>query len=295
MAIGTFDGVHLGHHAILDHLKKSASQLNGESVVLTFHPHPRMVLHPEDHGLQLLSTQAEKIALIEAAGIHHMVILPFTAEFSKVEPFEYVRDLLVNGIGARRVIAGHDHRFGRNREGDLETLRQLAESFNFEVEEIPPHVIDQVKVSSTKIRESLKSGDVTVAEKFLGYRYSISGKVEHGERFGRKIGFPTANIRPDDALKLIPANGVYAVRVFCKEKNYLGALNIGVRPTVSNQNNRTIEVHILDYTGELYGENIRIEFVSRIRDELKFDSVEELRTAIENDIRWTQDFFRKQK
>ncbi len=284
VTIGTFDGVHLGHRAILQRLKSLAETIGGETVLLTFYPHPRMVIHPEDHDLRLLSSPAEKAALLSAAGIDHLIVYPFSEEFSRLPAVDYIRDLLVNGIGAHTVVAGYDHRFGRNREGDFSTLRELSEIFGYQIEEIPARDIDDVHVSSTKIRHSLAEGNVEYANRLLGYPYSISGQVVHGEERGRTIGFPTANISPDYPYKLIPDKGVYAIHATIGSVTYPAVLNIGVRPTVQHNGKLQIEAHLLGFDQMIYGENLSIQFAGRIRSEQKFASVQDLQKQIAADI-----------
>jgi riboflavin kinase / FMN adenylyltransferase len=284
VTIGTFDGVHGGHKAIIRRLREIADAVNGETVLLTFYPHPRMVLHPEDHGLQLLNTPEEKAEHLREAGIDHLVVYPFSPEFSRLSSFDYVRDLLVTGIGAHRVVVGYDHRFGRNREGDFSTLLEMAELFHFEVEEIPAHQINAIQVSSTKIRQHVIAGEVLEASALLGYTYSIEGKVVHGDGKGRGIGFPTANVQVSYPYKLIPGRGVYAVRAHVNGKWHKAVANIGVRPTVHEISKEHIEVHLLDFNELIYGENILIAFTVKLRDEKKFGSISELVEQIQLDI-----------
>jgi riboflavin kinase/FMN adenylyltransferase len=284
VTIGTFDGVHLGHKAIINRLKESAEAVGGSSVILTFYPHPRMVLYPDDHGLKLLNTPEEKAALLERAGVDHLMIYPFSTDFSRISAYDYVRNLLVTGLNAQKVIVGYDHRFGRNREGDFKTLSEWAELFDFEVEEIPVQEIDDVNVSSTKIRQCLASGDLETANSYLGYRYSISGKVIHGAKKGSTIGFPTANISVDYTYKLIPANGVYAIYADVNASRYKGVMNIGHRPTVEQTSQLHLEAHLFDFNEDIYDQNIRVELVSRIREEKKFGSIDELKHQIFVDV-----------
>ncbi len=288
VTIGTFDGVHLGHTRIIQRLKELARKVDGETVLLTFYPHPRMVLHPEDHSIQLLNTAEEKAALLEKAGIEHLVIYPFSMEFSRISAFEYVRDLLVNGIGAHTVVVGYDHRFGRNREGDHQTLVELSETFGFDVEEIPAQEIDHINVSSTKIRNALLEGRLADAEKYLGYSYQLSGNVVRGDGNGRKFGYPTANIEVDYRYKLIPAYGVYAVKVWLGQEEFIGACSIGVRPTVHEQAPPTIEVYILNFDRDIYGQRLRLEFIEYLREEKKFGSIDDMLEAIAQDVQLTK-------
>jgi riboflavin kinase/FMN adenylyltransferase len=283
LTTGTFDGVHFGHQKIIDRLKSVAATKGGESVLLTFHPHPRMVLFPNDDGLKLLSTREEKIKQLEDAGLDHLIIYPFSRKFSRLSATEYVRDLLVNELGVTTLVIGYDHQFGRNREGNFEHLKELAEIYDFSLEEIPAQELDDVKVSSTKIRNSLFKGDVRRAAKYLGNDYKVSGIVVKGRQLGREIGFPTANISVLDRYKLIPGNGVYAVKVKVNKLQHQGMLNIGFRPTVGGLFKPTMEVNIFDFNEDIYGNFIGIEFVKRLRDEVKFDSVDELKSQLELD------------
>ncbi len=291
VTIGTFDGVHRGHQTILSRLQEIARTVDGESVLLSFFPHPRMVLHPEDHRVELLSSPDEKALLLSAAGIDHLMIYPFSHEFSRMSAFDYVRDILVTGLNTHTVVVGYDHRFGRNREGNHDTLIEMGEIFGFRVEEIPAKVIDQNNVSSTKIRQALQSGRITEANEYLGYNYSISGKVSHGDKIGRTLGFPTANILTDYPHKLIPSNGIYAVKVHAGGNSFNGVLNIGVRPTVNSNNRRSVEVYILNFEKEIYDEKISVELLSYLREEKKFGSIDELKQEIQNDIVKAKNWF----
>ncbi len=279
---GTFDGVHIGHRKIIDRLNEIAKKVNGESVLLTFHPHPRMVLFPDDHGLELITTMDEKIQLLEEAGIQNLIIHPFTKEFSRTTSLDFIREILVDQIGTSVLVIGYDHHFGRNREGSFEHLKESGPLYGFEVEEISVQDVDDVAVSSTKIRRALQEGDVETANKYLAHPFQLSGTVIHGDKLGRKIGFPTANVRVDDETKLTPANGVYACYVYLNGKKKKGMLNIGMRPTV-NGNSRRIEVHVLEHNTDFYGETLTLEIMGRIRDEKKFDGVEQLKMRLEID------------
>jgi riboflavin kinase/FMN adenylyltransferase len=276
---GTFDGVHIGHKAILNSLVEFAKKEQGESVLITFFPHPRMVLQ-KDLSIKLLNTVSEKIALLNKTGIDHLLVFPFTKEFSRMSSVDFVRDILVNKIGTKKLVIGYDHQFGRNREGSFEHLKEYGPVYGFEVEEISVQDVDSVSVSSTKIRKSLlKYGDVKTANKYLGDYYHLSGTVVSGKRLGTKIGFPTANICIDEDYKLIPKDGVYLVTVEIDKHKYNGMLNIGKRPTVDGYN-RTIEVNIFDFDNVIYNHEIKLCFIDRIRDEQKFDSVESLQTQL---------------
>lgn len=283
LTIGTFDGVHIGHQKIIKQLKKEALQLGGESVLFTFYPHPRMVLFPDAHGLQLLTTQEEKLKLLELSGIDNVIVQPFTFDFSRLTALEFVRDYLVNKLHVKKLIIGYDHQFGKNREGSIDFLRAIADVYEFEVIEIPAQDIDDVNVSSTKIRDALKSGDVETAGNYLGRPYSLTGEVVHGKELGRTIGFPTANIHVSDDTKLIPANGVYAVKVTALGASFNGMLNIGNRPTVNATVDRSIEVHIFDFDSLIYDSKITIEFIRFIRQEKEFPSIEALRSQLQED------------
>jgi len=279
---GTFDGVHLGHQKIISRLKDFATQQNGETVLLTFYPHPRMVLFPDDNELKLLNTQNEKIELLEKCGIDHLIIHPFTKQFSRLTSIEFVRNILVNQIHTKKLVIGYNHHFGRNREGSFAHLQEFGPIYGFEVEEIPAEDIDSIEISSTKIRNALNEGDVTLAAKYLGHHHSISGKVVHGKKIGRTIGYPTANVVVEDKYKLIPADGVYAVKIKQNGMDYDGMLNIGNNPTIPGKG-RSIEVNIFNFNKEIYGEDTTIFFINRLRDELTFNGLDELKSQLAND------------
>jgi riboflavin kinase/FMN adenylyltransferase len=284
LTIGTFDGVHLGHQALLNRMKTLAQEVNGETVVLTFTPHPRTVLFPEDHGIQLLSDTQEKRKFLADCGIDHLVEFPFTMEFAKKSAFEYVRDLLVVGMNVHTVIVGYDHRFGRNREGNFQLLLEYADMFQFHVEEIPAQLINESEVSSTKIRNAISVGNVEFALQATGRNYVLSGTVVHGKGNGQKIGFPTANIKISDTLKLIPANGVYVVETNINGKNYRGAMNIGTRPTFELNGSRSLEVHVIGFHNNLYEQPLQVEFIRKLRDEQNFGSIDALKEQLAKDI-----------
>ncbi len=272
---GTFDGVHQGHRKILSRLKEIGARQAGETVVLTFWPHPRMVVSEDSHGLQLLSTIEEKTELFRALGIDHLIISPFTRAFSELSPTEFIQQVLVDRIGTKKFVIGYDHRFGRNREGSFDFLQAVAPDFGFEVEEIPRQDIEELAISSTRIRRALLHGDVAEATGLLGRPYQFSGVVVKGKQIGRTIGYPTANIEVKENYKLIPANGVYAVKVNYRDALYNGMLNIGVRPTVDGTS-RTIEVNIFDFKQDIYGEWLTIELIAYLRPEMKFKNLSEL-------------------
>lgn len=293
---GTFDGVHFGHRVILNKLIKQAKAEGGESVLLTFYPHPRMILFPDDKNLKLLTTQPEKIKLLEKLGVEHLIIIPFTTDFSRMKAFEFVRDILVNKIGVYKLIIGYDHQFGRNREGSLKQLKEYAPMFEFEIEEIPAQDIDAVNISSTKIRNALMQGDIKTADEYLGYEYPISGEVIRGNQIGRSLGFPTANIQYNNHYKLIPANGVYAVEIRVKDTTYKGMMNIGRRPTLNDCDaGLTLEVHIFDFDEMIYGKVITVLLRKRIRNEMKFKNLEALSAQLVKDKVKIQKHFKKSK
>lgn len=283
VTVGTFDGVHIGHQKIIDRINELARQSGSESVLLTFFPHPRLVLFPDDNELKLLSTLDERIERLEKSGIDHLIVHPFSVEFSRITAIQYVRDILVKELNVAKLVIGYDHHFGRNREGNLDQLKEMAPEYGFEVEEIPAQEIEDVNVSSTKIRKALEEGDLCKANEYLGYRYTLSGEVFKGDKIGRSIGFPTANIKPKEEYKLVPGKGVYSVTASFEGKVFRAMANLGSRPTVSQSNRRILEVHLFGFDGDLYGKEITITFVDRIRDEIKFDSLDKLREQLEKD------------
>ena len=279
---GTFDGVHFGHRRILRHVVSEARKIDGVSVLLTFYPHPRLVLYPDDNELKLLTTIEEKVDLVSALGIDYLIIIPFTKELSRLRASDFVRDILVEQLHISKLIIGYDHRFGRNREGGLQEMSRFAETYNFDLEEIPPQDIDDSIVSSTKIRKALLEGDVHLAKDYLGDLYTISGKVEEGLQRGTAIGYPTANVRVSSSYKLIPQNGVYAVWVYVEKIKYAGMLNIGYNPTFEDKK-WSMEVHILNFNKNIYHHKILISFCSRIREEMKFENVTSLVNQLTKD------------
>ena len=282
VTIGTFDGVHFGHQKILKRVTSLATRHKGESVLVTFWPHPRFILSPDDDKLKLLSTFEEKAQLMESVGIDHLVKIPFTTEFSQLTSEEFTQKVLVNKIGTKRLVIGYDHRFGKNREGGFDYLKANETKFGFQVEEIPKQEIDDVSVSSTKIRAALLTGDIKNATNYLGRNYSVTGKVVTGAKLGRELGYPTANIQIQEKYKLIPADGAYAVRTIVDGHTFDGMLNIGLRPTV-NGSMRTIEVHLFDFQKDIYGEDITVSFVEMIREEAKFSDLSGLRAQLSLD------------
>ena len=281
VTIGTFDGVHLGHREVIAELKRIAHNTGGESVVFTFFPHPRMVVTPNEDTIRLLTTQEEKCLLLEELMLDHLVIYPFTREFASLAYTEFVKNILVDQMHICKLVTGYDHKFGHDRQGDFHALKILGDFHGFEVEQLDPLLVENVAVSSTKIRQALETGDVQKACHYLGYPYLLKGKVVEGRRLGREIGFPTANILPDDQHKLIPTDGVYAVLVNVGGVQYKGMLNVGSRPTVNtNVDHRSIEVHILDFSADIYQCDISVSFVERIRNEVKFGSIDQLKEQL---------------
>ena len=279
---GTFDGVHKGHEKIIERLKLAARERNGETVVLTFYPHPRLVLQPEDNRLKLLNSESEKIERLTQAGIDHLIIIPFDKVFARQSPQEFIENVMVHTIGIGYFIVGYDHRFGRNREGSIVDLRRMAVEYNFMVEEVGAMEVEAITISSTKIRNALHEGDVATANNYLGYAYCLSGTVIQGDGRGKQLGYPTANILIDEPLKLIPADGVYAVTVGHNGSVYKGMANIGKRPTFTDAS-RSIEAHLFDFKGDLYGQPIRVNLYERLRDEQKFKDIEALKWQLEKD------------
>jgi riboflavin kinase/FMN adenylyltransferase len=286
LTIGTFDGVHYGHQKIIERLKTLALQNDGEVLLLTFFPHPRMVIFPDDHGLQLLNTVDEKKQLLQQSGINHLIIHPFSKSFSRLTSTQFIKEILVEKLKVHTLVIGYDHHFGRNREGSFENLSELAPLYQFNVEQIAEQDVQDIAVSSTKIRNALLQGDVATANLFLGYDYSLKGTVVHGKKLGRTLGYPTANLMVPENYKLIPGNGVYAATVTIhtsKAQTFAGALNIGTRPTFDN-GNRSIEVFLLDFDGDLYGKELTICFKNYLRPELAFETTDALVQQIAADV-----------
>ncbi len=279
---GTFDGVHLGHKKIISRLLETAKEKNGESVVITYWPHPRLIVSPGNDNLRLLSNLDEKIELLHELGVEHLLVLPFTREFSELTSEKFVEDILISSIGTKTLVIGYDHRFGKNREGGFDYLKKNSERFKIDIVEIPRQEIENLTISSTKIRKALQIGSIRVANELLGRYYSFQGLVKKGRQLGRTIGFPTANVNVSKKYKLIPELGVYAVKVILRNKIFKGVMNIGNRPTVDGIG-ITQEVHILDFEDDIYGENLKVEVVDFIRPEMKFDGVNELIEQIKLD------------
>ncbi|MGC1630748.1 MAG: bifunctional riboflavin kinase/FAD synthetase [Gelidibacter sp.] len=281
VTIGTFDGVHIGHQKIIKKLTKKASEKNLNSVVLTFFPHPRMVLQ-QNSDIKLLNTIAERKEILSALGLDYIYVKEFTKDFANLSASDFVKTILVDTLHAKYVIIGYDHQFGKNRSANIDDLRKFGAEFGFEVEEISAQDVEDVAVSSTKIRSSLLSGDIKTANAFLGYEYYINGTVVRGKGFGKKMEFPTANISVDETYKLIPKNGVYVVASSYKNKTIYGMMNIGVNPTFDGDK-KTIEAHFFDFDEDLYDQHLKISFLARLRDERKFESVEALIEQLRQD------------
>jgi len=291
ITIGTFDGVHIGHRKILERLINNAKSNGLKSVLLTFFPHPRMVLQ-KDSDIKLLNTLDEKIAILDELGLDYLVIHPFTKAFSRLTAIEFVRDLLVNKLNTKKIIIGYDHRFGRNRNANITNLKNFGNTFDFVVEEIPAQEIDDVSVSSTKIRNALFEADIETANSYLGYNFMLNGEVTKGKGIGKTLGFPTANIKINEDYKLIPQNGVYAVNCVVDGISSQGMMNIGFNPTVAGSE-RSIEVNLFDVDQDLYHKKIKVELVAHIRNEHKFDSIEALKDQLQKDKETTLKLFSK--
>jgi riboflavin kinase/FMN adenylyltransferase len=282
--LGIFDGVHRGHMALLDCLVKRAEEEEGESVVITFSPHPRIVLEQNNVNLTFLTTMDEKIVLLEKENIDHLVVIEFDLSFSKIPACDFIKAILVEKIGTKHLIIGYNHHFGRKGEGDFNTIKQCAEELKFRVEQVQGYHTEEGAISSSSIREALLKGEIDSANRWLGYFYSLTGTVIEGRKIGRTIGFPTANIKPDSQYKLIPANGVYAVNVMLDDNVFPGMLSIGSNPTVNiDISLRSIEVHILNFDKDIYGRKISVVFRKRLRDEKKFNNLEQLTEQMAND------------
>ena len=276
---GMFDGCHVGHRQILNRVKEIAEKNQGETVVITFWPHPRLVLYPDDNSLKVLNTFEEKAELLKEQGIQHLLRLSFTKEFSQLTSQQFITDVLVNKIGTKKLVIGYDHRFGKNREGSFEQLKLNGPTYGFDVEEIPKQEVDNMGVSSSKIRKALLEGDVETASHFLGRPYSLSGRVIKGDQIGRTLGFPTANLDIDSHYKLIPDEGIYAVTVKHENKMYGGMLYIGTRPVVQGTK-LVIEVNIFDFNKEIYGETIQVNLIAAIRKDIPFRDLETLKKQL---------------
>lgn len=314
VTIGTFDGVHLGHQKIIYKLVEKAKTLNGESVILTFFPHPRMILNPGDHQLKMINTMAEKANLLKDLGVDHLIITPFTRDFSNQTAEEYIKEVLIKQIGMKAMVIGYDHRFGKDRSGSLTDLRHFGELYHYEVDEIPEQDIHDLAVSSTRIRKALAIGDVDAAHELMGHPYSLTGKVIRGDQIGRTLGYPTANLFVEESYKLIPSDGIYAVTVEIQEsknknqeiqnpfdpiyskllsansKLYKGMAYIGHRPTINGMS-QNIEVNIFDFAEDIYHQTIQMNFLHFIRHDVKFEGLEKLKEQLAKDKESTLEFF----
>lgn len=293
VTIGTFDGVHIGHKAILNRLVQTAKKENLDSAVLTFFPHPRMVLQ-QNVDLKLINTIDERISLLKKTGLDHLIIHPFTKDFSRMTAQEYVEDILVKSLNVKKIIIGYDHRFGRNRTANIEDLKEFGKTFEFDIEEISAKEINDVAVSSTKIRNALLAGDVETANNYLNYEFMITGKIVKGRAIGRTIDYPTANLYPEEPYKLIPKNGVYIVKSSLNGKESFGITSIGTNPTVGGHE-KTIETHFLDFNGDLYDRIMTIKFLKYIRDEEDFGSIDLLKKAIEKDEQFAKMYLKSRE
>ena len=298
VTIGTFDGVHIGHQKILVHLKEAAQKVNGETILLTFFPHPRLIINPDDDSLRLINDIEEKVSQLSKVGIDHLIIIPFSRDFSNQTPEEYISNVLVGKLGTKKIVIGYDHHFGKDRKGTLGDLEQFASIFDYSVDEIPEQDINDIAVSSTRVREALIKGDIKTANLYLGYPFELTGTVIRGDQIGRTIGFPTANLQVHEPHKLIPAYGIYAVEVYIynhiqnittgeyKEENPIsiakGMGYIGTRPTVDGMN-RAIEISLFDFDQDIYGKTLRVKFLHFIRHDERFDSLEEMKAQIKAD------------
>lgn len=290
VTLGTFDGVHVGHKKIIERLLFNAKELNCESLVLTFFPHPRMVLQ-KDADVKLLNTIEEKANLLSKTGLDNLVIHPFDQAFSRLTAEEFVKNILVDCFNVEKIIIGYDHRFGRNRTANIDDLIAFSKIYGFEVEQISAQEINDVAVSSTKIRNAILDGNIDLANNYLNYNYSFKGKIVKGKQIGRTIGFPTANFEIDDSYKLIPKNGVYVVESVINQNRIFGMMNIGFNPTVG-ENAQTIEVYYFDFNGDLYGQQITVSILHRLRSEQKFDSLEALKIQLKSDQIASLDFIK---
>jgi len=291
ITIGTFDGVHIGHQKIIKRLVKNAKNDNLKSIVLTFFPHPRMVLQ-KDANIKLINTIDEKAKLFENLRLDFLVVKEFTKEFSRLTALEFVRDILVNKLNVSQIIIGYDHQFGRNRTANIDDLREYGEIYEFKITEITAQDIDEVTISSTKIRNALNEGDIETANTFLGYNFMLTGTIVRGKGLGKQIDFPTANLQIEEDYKLIPKNGVYVVKSYINEETIFGMMNIGTNPTVGGKF-QSIEIHFFDFDQDIYGEKIKIELLKRLRDEQKFESLEILQKQLHKDKSIAIDYINK--
>lgn len=282
ITVGTFDGVHCGHKKIIEKLIESSKQINGESILITFEPHPRTVVDKTFTKFKLLNTTSEKIELLSDCNIDNIIIIPFTKEFSQTSYTDFIEDFIIKKIGAKKIIIGYDHKIGKNREGSFENILNITRKHNVEIIKVEVHEQNDVSISSTKIRKALSEGNIELANSYLGYNYLISGIVIKNNQIGRIIGYPTANIEIDNKNKLLPSNGVYAVKILYNNSFYEGMLNIGIKPTI-NDNKKTIEVNIFNFEKDIYGEYLKISFVKKIRNEIKFENLQQLKNQLNED------------
>lgn len=284
ITIGTFDGVHMGHRQIIDKLKTEAKSQNGETVIITFHPHPRKVVSSAILGIRLINTLTERIDLLAQLGIDHLVVVPFTDAFANQAAEDYIKDFLVDKFHPHTIIIGYDHRFGRDRLGDYRLLEKKAVEYNYHLKEIPKHILENISISSTNIRQAILHNDIATADKLLGYDFFFSGKVIHGDKLGRKLGYPTANLKINDEEKIVPGNGIYAV--YAQPEGYTeklkGMMSIGFRPTVDGKK-RVVEVNIFDFDKEIYDQTLKVFVKKYLREEVKFNGLDELVKQIDQD------------
>lgn len=292
ITIGMFDGVHLGHTKILERIISKAKSIGGESVLLSFWPHPRILFEGADTKLRILSTIEEKARLLEQIGIDHFIVYPFSQEFAQTPPEVYVENILVKNLKAHTIVVGYDHKFGFKGAGNYNLMQILGNRHGFKVEQIEVLEVEQINVSSTKIRQALEQGDIKTAANYLSYNYTLEGEVVKGNQIGRELGYPTANILPISKYKLIPQNGIYIIRIFVNNLWHKAVLSIGIRPTIENiKKERTIEAFIFNFNENIYGQKVRVEFLRKIRDELKFDSLDELKEQIKKDVQVAEQYF----
>lgn len=281
LTIGTFDGVHIGHNKILKRLIQDSKKNNLSSLVMTFFPHPRMILN-KSHEIKMIDTIDEKINLLEKTGLDNLIIHPFDNNFSKIRAKEFVEEILVKKLKIKEIIIGYDHKFGKDREASVEDLKKFGKDYMFTVKEIPAQEIDSIAISSTKIRNAILNGEIEKCNKFLGRNFILTGKVVYGDGLGKKIDFPTANIEIKETYKIIPKNGVYLVKTKINSKTYFGMMNIGIRPTVGGTN-KSLEIHFFNFKDNIYGKNVSIEIIKKIRDEEKFSSIDQLKIQLKKD------------
>jgi riboflavin kinase/FMN adenylyltransferase len=291
VTMGTFDGLHLGHRSILMEMQRKAQEQHAQTVVLSFDPHPKKVLFPDSEPLPQIQSMEEKALVLEEWGIDYLVLLPFTLELAQLSATDFVRNIIVNGLHAAGVYMGYDHRFGKNRIGDIHLMAQLGDVHGFEVKQMAAYAPNGVPVSSTKIRQALLNGEIVEANKMLGRPFVLQGEVIKGQQLGSKIGFPTANIQVSGEDKLIPKLGVYAATIDWNNKKYAVALNVGHRPTVSHSLQLNVEAHILDFNSDIYGKSITLELHERLRDEMKMNGLDMLIEQIKKDVQWVKDWF----